>query len=65
MDLGILGLGLAGLGCAIGNGLIVSNVLKAAARQPELYGKFMGTMFMGIAFVEAIFFITLGMAFIM
>lgn len=62
--MGILGLGLAALGCAIGNGLIVSNVLKAAARQPELYGKFQGTMFLGIAFVEALFFITMVMAFI-
>ena len=58
--LGAIAIGLAALGAAIGDGLIVSNFLQAVARQPELRG----SMFMGIAFVEGTFFIALAMAFL-
>ena len=34
--LGAIAIGLAALGAAIGDGLIVSNFLQAVARQPEL-----------------------------
>ena len=62
--LGAIAIGLAALGAAIGDGLIVSNFLHAVARQPELEGKLRGSMFMGIAFVEGTFFIALAMAFL-
>ena len=57
--LGAIAIGLAALGAAIGDGLIVSNFLQAVARQPELEGKLRGSMFMGIAFVEGTFLIGL------
>ncbi|MGT2828145.1 ATP synthase F0 subunit C [Streptococcus hillyeri] len=65
MNLGILALGLAALGGSVGIGLLVSSVLQSSARQPEMFGKFQTTMFLGIAFIEGMFFITLAMAFAM
>lgn len=65
MSLGILALGIAALGAGIGEGLIVSNILKSVARQPELESKLRSLMFVGIAFIEGTFFITLAMTFIL
>ncbi|TWS95522.1 MULTISPECIES: F0F1 ATP synthase subunit C [unclassified Streptococcus] len=57
MNLAILALGLAVLGVSIGEGLLVSNVAKAAARQPEMFDKLRALMFLGVAFIEGTFFI--------
>ncbi|HCN74874.1 ATP synthase F0 subunit C [Pseudolactococcus plantarum] len=65
MPLGIIGLGLAALGATIGNGLVVSNILSAIARQPELENKLRTYMFLGIAFIEGLFFIVLAMTFVL
>ena len=65
MPLGIIGLGLAALGAGIGEGLIVSSILNAVSRQPELEGKLRSLMFVGIAFIEGTFFITLAMTFVL
>jgi len=54
----------AGL-AAIGDGLIVSNFINAAARQPEMESHLFSRMIMGIAFVEGTFFIALAMAFVL
>ncbi|MBA4536637.1 F0F1 ATP synthase subunit C [Bacillus aquiflavi] len=49
-----IAIGLAGLGAGLGNGMIVSKTVEGMARQPEARGMLQTTMFIGIAFVEAI-----------
>ncbi|WAA12178.1 F0F1 ATP synthase subunit C [Fervidibacillus halotolerans] len=49
-----IAVGLAALGAGLGNGLIVSKTVEGMARQPEASGLLRTTMFIGIAFVEAI-----------
>lgn len=49
-----LAIGLAAIGAGVGNGLIVSKTVEGIARQPELRGTLQGTMFIGVALVEAI-----------
>ncbi len=49
-----IAIGLAALGAGLGNGMIVSKALEGIARQPELRGSLQGTMFIGVALVEAI-----------
>ncbi|GEN89558.1 F0F1 ATP synthase subunit C [Oceanobacillus sp. FSL W8-0428] len=49
-----IAIGLAALGAGLGNGMIVSKTVEGIARQPELRGPLQGTMFIGVALVEAI-----------
>ncbi|MBU5267992.1 F0F1 ATP synthase subunit C [Virgibacillus proomii] len=49
-----IAIGLAALGAGFGNGMIVSKTVEGIARQPELKGSLQGTMFIGVALVEAI-----------
>ncbi|AUJ24047.1 MULTISPECIES: F0F1 ATP synthase subunit C [Virgibacillus] len=49
-----IAIGLAALGAGLGNGMIVSKTVEGIARQPELKGSLQGTMFIGVALVEAI-----------
>lgn len=49
-----IAVGLSALGAGLGNGLIVSRTVEGMARQPEASGMLRTTMFIGIAFVEAI-----------
>jgi F-type H+-transporting ATPase subunit c len=53
------GLALAGgaMGAAQGNGTINASVLQGIARQPEARGRLIATSILGIAFVEAAYFI--------
>ena len=44
----------AAIGPGIGIGLVVGNAISAMARQPEAAGMVRTTMFLGIAFVEAL-----------
>ena len=46
--------GLAAIGPGIGIGLVVGNAITAMARQPESAGTVRTTMFLGIAFTEAL-----------
>ncbi|MFN8104066.1 MAG: ATP synthase F0 subunit C [Acidimicrobiia bacterium] len=46
--------GLAAIGPGIGIGMIASSAIDASARQPELAGQSRTTMFLGIAFTEAL-----------
>ncbi len=46
--------GLAAIGPGIGIGLVVGNAVTAMARQPEAAGLVRTTMFLGIAFTEAL-----------
>ena len=46
--------GAAAIGPGIGIGLVVGNAIQAMARQPEMQGTIRTTMFLGIAFTEAL-----------
>ena len=46
--------GIAAIGSAIGIGFIVGKSVEAMARQPEAAGMVRTTMFLGIAFTEAL-----------
>ena len=46
--------GAAAIGPGIGIGLVVGNAIPAMARQPEMQGTIRTTMFLGIAFTEAL-----------
>ena len=57
LDLGVLatiGYGLATLGPGVGIGILVGKTVEAMARQPEMAGQLRTTMFLGIAFTEAL-----------
>ena len=57
-----VGLGLFGPG--IGLGILIGKALEAIGRNPEASGKIQGTMFIGIAFVEALAIFAVVIAFI-
>ena len=52
------------LGPGIGLGILVSKALEAIGRNPEAAGQIQATMFIGIAFVEALAIFALVVAFI-
>jgi F-type H+-transporting ATPase subunit c len=52
--LGSVGYGLAAIGPGIGIGYLVGQSVQAMARQPEMAGNVRTTMFLGIAFAEAL-----------
>ena len=49
-----VGYGLAAIGPGIGIGYLVGQSVQAMARQPEMAGQVRTTMFLGIAFAEAL-----------
>ena len=49
-----IGYGAAAIGPGIGIGIVVGNAITAIARQPESAGAARTTMFLGIAFTEAL-----------
>ena len=51
---GGLSIGLGALGTGIGMGILVGKALEGMARQPEAAGLLPTTMFIGVAFVEAL-----------
>jgi F-type H+-transporting ATPase subunit c len=57
-DVGVIGrglvFGLAAIGPGIGIGFLVGKSVEAMARQPEAAGMVRTTMFLGIAFTEAL-----------
>lgn len=50
----LVGYGLGAVGPGIGIGIVVGNAITAMARQPEMAGVVRTTMFLGIAFTEAL-----------
>ena len=50
----LVGYGLAAIGPGIGIGIVAGNAITAMARQPESAGMVRTTMFLGIAFTEAL-----------
>ncbi len=59
-----LAVGVGVVGPGIGIGLIVSKALEAIGRNPEATGKIQATMFIGIAFTEALAIFALVIGFI-
>jgi len=51
---GGLSIGLGALGTGIGMGILVGKAIEGMARQPESAGLLRTTMFIGVAFVEAL-----------
>lgn len=52
--LGTIGYGLAAIGPGIGVGIVAGKTAEAMARQPEMADQLRTTMFLGIAFTEAL-----------
>lgn len=52
--LALVGYGLATIGPGLGIGMLAGNAVQAMARQPEAAGMVRTTMFLGIAFAEAL-----------
>ncbi|MEO0312909.1 MAG: hypothetical protein RL140_139 [Actinomycetota bacterium] len=63
-NLAVVGYGLAAVGPGIGVGLVVSKTIESIARQPELASRLQVTMWLGIAFTEALALIGLATPFI-
>ena len=59
-----LAAGLGVIGPGIGIGIVVGKALEAMGRNPEASGKIQATMFIGIAFTEALAIFALVIAFI-
>ncbi|GBG93997.1 F0F1 ATP synthase subunit C [Ligilactobacillus salitolerans] len=57
--------GLAAIGTGVGNGLVISKMLEASARQPELSGQFRTNMFIGVGLIEAVPIIAVVIAFLL
>jgi F-type H+-transporting ATPase subunit c len=51
-NISVIGFGIAAIGPAIGMGLVASKAIDGTARQPEVGGRLMTMMFLGIAFIE-------------
>ena len=49
-----IGYGLSTLGPGLGIGIVAGKTVEGMARQPEMAGQLRTTMFLGIAFVEAL-----------
>ena len=49
-----IGAGLAAIGGGIGIGLLSASVVDASARQPEMQGKLLATMFIAAALIEGL-----------
>ena len=49
-----IGYGLSTLGPSLGIGIVAGKTVEGMARQPEMAGQLRTTMFLGIAFVEAL-----------
>ena len=59
-----LAAGLGVIGPGIGIGIVVGKALEAMGRNPEASGKIQATMFIGIAFAEALAIFAIVIAFI-
>jgi len=53
-NLNVVGYGLGAVGPGIGLGILIGKALEGIARQPEAAGMVRTTMFIGLAFVEAL-----------
>lgn len=53
-NMNVLGYGLGAVGPGIGLGILIGKALEGIARQPEAAAMVRTTMFIGLAFVEAL-----------
>ena len=60
-----LAVGLGAIGPGVGIGIVVSGALQAIGRNPEAEGTLRTNMFLGIAFAEALFIISLVIGFML
>jgi F-type H+-transporting ATPase subunit c len=60
-----LAFGLGAIGPGIGIGIVAGKAVEAMARQPEMAGRLQTTMFIGIAFTEALALLGFVLAFIL
>ncbi|MFZ5652520.1 MAG: F0F1 ATP synthase subunit C [Bacillota bacterium] len=60
-----LAAGLASIGAGIGDGLVMGRTVEGIARQPELKGTLMTTMFISVGIIEALPIISIVIAFIL
>lgn len=51
---GAVGLGLAALGCGLGQGIAVSKAVEGVARQPEASGTIQTLLIIGLGFIESL-----------
>lgn len=49
-----LGVGIAALGCGIGQGIATAKAAEGVARQPEAAGKIQGLLIIGLAIIESL-----------
>ncbi len=49
-----LGVGLAALGCGLGQGMATAKAAEGLARQPEAAGKIQTMLILGLAFIESL-----------
>ncbi|HIH3881654.1 TPA: F0F1 ATP synthase subunit C, partial [Streptococcus pneumoniae] len=52
------------MGVSVGEGLLMNGLFKSVARQPDMLSEFRSLMFLGVAFIEGTFFVTLVFSFI-
>ena len=52
--LATIGAGIAGLGAAIGIGILAGRLLEGISRQPELEGKLIGRFFLTVGLTDAV-----------
>ncbi|MBE3587395.1 MAG: F0F1 ATP synthase subunit C [Thermoanaerobacteraceae bacterium] len=60
-----LAVGLGALGAGIGDGLVTGRTVEAMARQPELRGNLLTTMFISVGLIEALPIIAVVIAFML
>ena len=51
-NISVLGYGVAAIGPGIGMGILVGKALESTARQPEVSGRILTLMFIGLAMIE-------------
>jgi F-type H+-transporting ATPase subunit c len=57
-----IGMGLAALGAAVGDGLVMGRAVEGIARQPEAQNRIMPNAYIGVGLVEALPFIVVILA---
>jgi F-type H+-transporting ATPase subunit c len=50
----VIAMGIAALGCGIGQGHAIAGALEGIARQPEAAGKIQGPLLIGLGFIESL-----------
>jgi len=64
-SLDMVGLGLSAIGPGVAIGLIFAALISGIARQPEMNQVLFGRAILGFVLAEALFIITLGLAFVL